>query len=459
VLLERLSDLDAVFLAGESPTQHLHVLATLVLDRSAIPGGGDYEQFQARIAERFHLIEPLRRRLRPMPIGPPAWTDDPHIHLQRHLHHVVLAEGGGLEAVAQTAAEIASYPLPKDRPLWEAWFVEGMDKDHMAVICKIHHCAVDGVSGIYALAAFFDSEPFPEAPVDPPSWEPAAPPRPVDVGRAVVDDMLRRPRAVVRGLARAASSAAALVRSPGEVPLPFTGPRMAYNHALTARRNVALTSIAFDEVQRIRAVVGASVNDVLVALCAGVLRRYAIKREELPDRPLVAGVPVSERTAEDGANGNQLSFMFYGLPIHLDDPAERLAFVARSASAVKDVYARSGQGLFAGLASLTPTTALGPLMRALSGVHAANVLPPVVNVLISNIRGPDRAQYVAGAEVSSIYPMGPLIEGVGLGVTVVTYRREVAFGFMACAELVPDIHELTTGVHLEVARMLDALGA
>jgi diacylglycerol O-acyltransferase / wax synthase len=456
--MERFSDLDAVFLAGETPTQHLHVLATLVLDRSALPGRGGYELFQSRISERFHLIEPLRRRVRHVPFGPPAWIDDPEIHLQRHLHHIVLPDGGGLEALARTASDIASYPLPKDRPLWEAWFVEGMEKDQMAVIAKIHHCAVDGVSGIFALAAFFDLEPFPDAPVAPPEWEPAGPPRPVDVGRAVLHDLARRPQTLARGLRRTASSAVALARTRGgEVPLPFTGPRLSYNRALTARRSVAFTSVHLDDVRKIKAHAGGSVNDVLVALCAGVLRRYAIIHDELPNRPLIAGVPVSERTAEHGSAGNQLSFMFYGLPVHLEDPGQRLSFVTRSAAAVKDIYARAGQGLFAGLASLAPTSVVGPLMRALSGTHAASVLPPAVNVLISNIRGPDLPLFVAGAELSSIYPMGPLMEGVGLGMTVVSYRDEVAFGFMACSDLVPDIDELSTGIHLEVARMLDVV--
>ena len=458
-LLERLSDLDAVFLAGESPAQHLHVLATLVLDRHG-QGGGDYESFQARMAERFHLVGPLHRRLRRVPLGPPAWTDDRDIHLQRHLHHVVLGEGCGLDGLARTAAEIASHPLPKDRPLWEAWFVEGMDKDHVAIVAKVHHCALDGVSGFYALAAFLDAEPNPEPVAAVPAYEPSEPPRPVEVGKAVVDDLLRRPAAVARGLGRAAASAGALLRAPRRVvPLPFTGPRMSYNRALTPRRSVAFTSVPRTDVDDIRSKVGASLNDVLVALCAGVLRRYAVKHDELPDRPMVAGVPVSERSPEDPPAGNQLSFMFYGLPVHLEDPLERMAFVSRSATAVKDVYARAGHGLFAGLASLAPTAALGPIMRALSGVHAANVVRPVVNVLISNIKGPETPMYVSGSEVTAMYPMGPLIEGVGLGVTVVSYRREVSFGFMACAELVPDIDELTTGVHLEVARMLDAMAA
>jgi len=456
--LNRVSDLDALFLASETPTQHLHVLATLVLDRSAIPGGGDYELVQSRIAERFHMIEPLRQRLKRIPFGRPIWVDDPDLHLQRHLHHVVLPEGGGLEALARTAADIASFPLPKDRPLWEAWFVEGIEKDHIAVIAKIHHCAVDGVSGIFALAAFFDVKPFPDASTQPPTWEPAAPPGALEVGRAVFDGLRRRPAAVARSIKRTTSTAVALARARGEeAPLPFSGPRLSYNRALTARRSVAFTSVRLDDVKHVRQGLGAPVNDVLVALCAGVLRRFAIQRDELPARHLVAGVPISERKAEHGAAGNQLSFLLYALPVHLPDPVERLEFVARSASLVKDVYAQAGEGFFASIASLVPLGALAPLMRALSAVRVANVLPPVVNVLISNIRGPDLPLFVAGAELTSIFPMGPLIEGVGLGITVVSYRDEVAFGFMACADLVPDVQELAAGVHVEMARMLDAV--
>jgi diacylglycerol O-acyltransferase len=151
-----------------------------------------------------------------------------------------------------------------------------------------------------------------------------------------------------------------------------------------------------------------------------------------------------------------LSFMLYALPVHLESAVERLEFVARSASVVKDVHARAGEGLFGSLASLVSLSAVAPLMRALSAVHFANVVPPLVNVLISNVKGPDLPLFVSGAELTSIFPMGPLIEGVGLGITVVSYHDEVAFGFMACEDLVPDLEELVVGVHLEVARMLDA---
>jgi diacylglycerol O-acyltransferase / wax synthase len=451
-----LSEVDALFFSAETPAQHLHVLATLVLDRSSGPGG-DYELFQSRVAERFHLIEPLRRRPVPGLLGRTVWMDDPDIHLQRHLHHVVLAEGGGLEALAETASDVASYPLPRDRPLWEAWFVEGFEKGQMAVIAKVHHSAVDGVSGIFALSAFFDLEPFPETP-HATRWHQPAPLKSTAVLKARMEGARRRPAEVLKGATRLATSGVQLVRSNNEcTPLPCTGPRMSYNRTLSPRRSVAFTTLKVDDVKRIARGFDASVNDVVVALCAGVLRRYAIQCDELPDRPLVAAIPVSERLPEHGAAGNQMSFMIYALPVHLADPGERIDFVRRSAARAKELHSRAGRGLLAAVAALAPKVAMGPAMRALSSLHAADALPPMINVLISNIRGPELPLYVAGASLKSIFPMGPVIEGVGLGITAVSYQDEFAFGFIACSDLVSDIRDFSLGLHLEMATMLDCL--
>ena len=157
---QSLSDLDSLFFLSETPSQPLHVLATLVLDRTGMSEKSAYEVFQERIIERYLLIEPLRRRPARSVFGQRLWIDDPEIHIQRHLHHVVV-DGRGFDALAEVAGDIASHPLPKDRPLWEAWLVEGFDESQFAVVAKIHHSAVDGVSGIFALSGFFDLEPSP----------------------------------------------------------------------------------------------------------------------------------------------------------------------------------------------------------------------------------------------------------------------------------------------------------
>ena len=221
----------------------------LVLDRSEVASDFDYEVFRSHIAGRFEMIEPLRRRLLRTPLAHPAWIDDADIHLDRHLHHIVLPDGGGLNALAGVAADIASFPLPSDRPPWEAWFVEGVSKDDVAVIAKIHHSAADGVSGIFALAAFFDLEPSPATSPGPPSWQPSPAPGFAELGRAALGNLWHRPEAVVRSIRQVGISAMDMVRSRAHTPLPFTGPRQSYNRALTPRRAVAFATIRLDDIE------------------------------------------------------------------------------------------------------------------------------------------------------------------------------------------------------------------
>ena len=452
---QSLSDLDSLFFLSETPSQPLHVLATLVMDRSGMSAKSAYELFQERIIERYRLIEPLRRSPTRSMLGQRLWVDDPEIHIQRHLHHV-LVDSRGLEALAEVAGDIASHPLPKDRPLWEAWLVEGFDERQFAVVAKIHHSAVDGVSGIFALSGFFDLEPSPAPTVStPPAPQPPATP---ETWSTAINSLVHRPQAVTRGIQRVTTSLLQFVSSRSETaPLPCSGPRMSYNRALTPPRAVAFSTLPLDDVKQIAQATGGSVNDVVVALCAGVLRRHALQSKDVPDRPIVAAIPVSERKPEHGPTGNHLSFMFYSLPVHLPSPRARLEFVQRSAADAKAVYGRAGDGLLDAVAALSPKFAIKPAMKAMSSIRAANVLPPPANVLISSIRGPDVPLYVGGARLSSIFPMGPVLEGIGLGITAVSFAGELSFGFIACADLIEDIEELSLGLSLEMAALQDSI--
>lgn len=449
--MRRFSDLDSVILRSETPTQHMHVLATLVLDASEAAAFG-YRVLQERVRERFHLVEPMRQRLRWVPFGPPVWVDDDDIVLEQHLHHVVL-DGGGLEELAGVTARIASRPLRRDRPMWEVTYVEGLDDGRIGIIAKIHHCAVDGVSGIGALAAFFDLEPHPpQQGTD--AWQPTRPPAVGDLGREVLGDLTRRPRAAGRSLTRVLRAGAEMTRSRSEdAPLPFTAPRLRCNGALTPRRSIAFTRLALDDIKELRRSFGVTVNDVIVGLLAGTLRSFLAEHDGVPRRPLVAAVPVSEREPQESPVGNRFSFMLYALPVHVEDPIERLLRAQRSAAAAKRLFDRAGSGLLENLATLAPPGAVGPTMRALSRLRAGRALPPLANVTASNIRGPDFPLYVSGARLEHIFPMGPLMEGVGLGLTVVSYRDDVDFGFIACPDLVPDVDRLAGHVHAELERL------
>lgn len=440
------------------------MLAAAVLDCGSAGIEWSFDTVRGRIAERLHLIEPLHSRPAWGGLGRPCFVDDPAVDLHRHLHHVVLPEGGGLDALAEVAGRFATQPLPKDRPLWAAWFVEGFEKDHVALLAKIHHSAVDGVFGIFALAGLFDLTVRPAKAEQSAGVAPEPEPATRGGRRALlgakVDELRQRPGLVARGVRQAAGSATAFRRSLGErPPLPLSGKRMSYNRALTARRSVAFAALHLHEVHEVRKAFGASVNDVVVALSAGALRRHAIQCDELPDRPLVATIPVSERAEGDATAGNQLAFMFYNLPVHLEDAGERLRFVQRTAEVAKEAHLRGGQGLLSSVAALIPKFVVGSALRAASSLRVTNVVPPIANVMISSLRGPDVPLYMARASLASIFPLGAVFEGIGLSITAISYRDELAFGFITCTDLVPDIRELATGLHLEMANLLDAAAA
>ena len=209
-----------------------------------------------------------------------------------------------------------------------------------------------------------------------------------------------------------------------------------------------------EQVKTIRAAFGGTVNDVVVGLVAGTLHRYLAARGELPDAALVAAVPTSERQPEHGLAGNRLSVMLYELPVHLADPLDRLDEVARSAEIAKATYEQMGVGLFADMASMMPSGVVAPVMRAFSRFGLADRLPPVANVLVSNVRGPGFPLYASGATLEHMLPLGPLMEGVGLGVTVVSYRDHIDFGFLTCPDLVPDVGAMAASVQTDLDALL-----
>ncbi len=195
-----------------------------------------------------------------------------------------------------------------------------------------------------------------------------------------------------------------------------------------------------------------ALNDLLTAVCAGVLRMYLIEHDELPDRSLVAAIPVNERGLEDGIGGNRFSTMFYGVPVHIEDPVERVAATTRTANAAnaanaaKEFYEESGHELLASVAAMLPPKAIAPAMQVVSSLRLAERVPPIANLMISNVRGPDFPLWIAGGRVTQMFPMGPLIEGMGLNITVISYLDRVSFGFLACPDLLPDVAKLAAYV-------------
>lgn len=459
-MVERLSPLDAAFLDAETPTQPLNVLAVLVLDPTGVPGEASYRMFRDRVQERFHLMAPLRRHLRRLGPGQVAWVDDRDVHVDRHLRHGVLEPPGSLRQLGELTGEIAGSRLPRDRPLWESWFIEGLEGGRACVVAKIHHCVADGVSGIGTLADFFDLTPDPP-PAPPRTWRPERPPPPLELARLAVDGARGWPRAFRRSagqLVRTWIATRATATDGDRPPAPFTAPRLSINHALTSRRSVAFASLPLDDVKRARRHFGVTVNDVVLALCTDALRSHLRRQHDLPDRPVVALVPTSERGPGEPLTGNRVSALFCNLPVHLSDPVERLVAIQRSAALAKDHYQRRGTGVLDHVADVFPPGVLGSTMSLISGLRLAEVIPPFANVVISNVRGPDFPLYVSGAPLEHLFPLGPLAEGIGLNVTVASYLDHVHFGFLACPDLLPDVEALADDVRDALAGLVHLAG-
>src|SRR5437764_1989080 len=355
--MERLTGIDAGFLYMETPTLHMHTLKISIVDPTTVPGGYSFARVGEVLGERLHLLPPFRRRLVEVPGGlhHPLWVEDPDFDLAHHLHRAEIAAPGGPHQLGELISDIASRQLDRSHPLWELWVVEGIEHGHIGFVAKIHHAAADGVAAAAMLANVLDAEADPggrpqdeadpadaggppqdgadAAPVAPPSrpWRPE--PIPTGTERLVgaLRDLLRNLATLPGLVRRTAAGLTAVVRrrrsgalSP---PLPFSTPRTSFNRALTPNRWFAMASLPLEEVKAVRRAFGVTINDVVLALCAGALRRYLDERGELPERPLLAGVPVSTGTPDQPEGprlaGNRVSNLFTSLRTDIADPVER----------------------------------------------------------------------------------------------------------------------------------------
>ena len=461
--MQRLTGLDAAFLALETPSTHMHVMATLVLDPSDIEGGFTVESMRKLIADRLPRLEPFRRRVVEVPFGVdrPVWVEDPDFDLDYHVRRAALPAPGGLDELAELTAEIAGRQLDRRRPLWELWVVEGLEHGHVAVIAKMHHAAIDGVLGVDLMTEIFDLEPRP-APTLPPDLEPAREQLPSDFGLLLgaVASIARQPLRVfraARNLTRSAMRVAQRLRSePVSAGVPLTAPSTPLNGVLTPHRRVAFTSVPLAEVKEVKQAFGVTVNDVVLAVCAGALRRYLDRRGKVPDKALLAAIPASVRTQdEQGVMGNRVSAMFATLATQLDDPIDRL-FAARDVmSGAKLVHEDiGGNTLYEWAETAAPvlfSRGMRLYERLLEGRH-----PPIINLIVSNVPGPTFPLYCAGARLVSLFPLGPLLAGTGLNITVLSYLDSVGFGLIGCREIVPDIDVIAAAVPDALAELVKA---
>lgn len=453
--MQRLSGLDAAFLALETPSAHMHVLGVVVVDPSTAPNGFGYSEVRELFEARLHLVPPFRRRLVEVPLGlhAPVWIDDPDFDLDFHLRRAALPAPGGHDELAAFVADVAGRPLDRSRPLWQIWVVEGLEHGHIALVSKLHHALIDGAAGVEILASLFDLSA--DAPLEPcdhpaPEWQPERVPSDMEMLARAGLSFVQRPVQFVkaannlgRGLTRAVQRAR---ERSLDVALPLTAPRLSMNRTITPHRKVAFSSVPLADVKAVKNALGVTVNDVVLATTAGALRAYLQQRGELPERALVAAMPTNVRSEGDRGFGNRVSTMFAGLPVDIADPIERVQAVRRSTVGAKEVHEVVGSATLEEWASVAAPALFSRAMRVYGRLRIGERLRPVINLIVSNVPGPPFPLYMAGARLVALHPLGPIFDDCGLNVTVLSYLDHVDFGFIACRELVSDLEALAAAV-------------
>ncbi|OBI71249.1 wax ester/triacylglycerol synthase family O-acyltransferase [Mycobacterium sp. E740] len=461
--MQRLSGLDASFLYLETAQQPLHVCSILEIDTSTMPGGYTFDRFRDEFSQRIKAMPQFREKLADnrFNLDHPVWVEDKDFDIDRHLHRIGLPAPGGRRELADICGHIASLPLDRSRPLWEKWVIENVDGSdpqdggRLVVMTKVHHAGVDGVTGANLMSQLCSTEPD------------AMPPDPVDgagdasgleiaVSGAV--KFATRPLKLVNALPTTLSSVVDTVRrarSGLSMAPPFAAPRTSFNTNVTGHRNIAFTQLDLEDIKTVKNHFGVKVNDVVMALVAGVLRKFLADRGALPENSLVAMVPVSVHDKSDRPGRNQVSGMFSRLETHIEDPAARLKSIAEANSVAKQHSSAIGATLLQDWTQFAAPAVFGVAMR----VYAASRLSgarPVHNLVVSNVPGPQMPLYYLGGEVKAMYPLGPIFHGSGLNITVMSLTGSLNVGIVSCPELVPDLWDMADDFSAALEELLAA---
>lgn len=478
-MMRSLVGMDAAFLSLETPTTPMHVGVALVLDppegrRSLFSPETRYAQIRRVIEQRLHLVAPMRQRVVRVPFGlhHPVWVEDPDFELDDHLSRASLPSPGGKAELDAFVASVMSRQLDPDRPLWDMHVVEGLAGERTALVAKVHHAILDGVSGASVLAAFLDLNPRSRLVSLPQEWHPGALPSNAQMLKHAASSLAHQPGTTLSTLQAGVEAVADLgmhnreLAGRGEQAPPgfFSAPRTSFNGAVSNRKRFASFSVPLEDVKLVGSVFEATVNDVVLACVSGGLRRLLEARGESADHPLVAMVPVSTRPQGEGeALGNQISGMLVALASDIEEPVRRLDAISESARVAKE-QEKLHRGRFIGdLAQIALPALTTRLARAVAGTRLFDKVRPPFNVTVSSVRGPEFSLFCAGSRVVDLYPVGPIAEGIGLNVTVFSYCDRVHFGLFACRKLLPELDEL--GAYMDdalaelVACALDARGA
>jgi diacylglycerol O-acyltransferase len=463
--VRRLGGTDALFLSLETPSWHQHVGGLSIVD----PGGRQitFDQFLVRVADRLPYAPKFRWRLKDVPFGldRPGWVDDDTFDVRRHVRRIGVPHPGGARELGEVVGTLMSTQLDRRRPLWEMWFIEGLAGGKLGVFLKYHHCLLDGVAGASLATVLLDLAPDaaePLAPLPSPDERRAGPePSAATLLARTLFDQSRRPLQLARyatGLAAKGAAAVSGMSRHEDNRAILRAPLTPFNGSIGPRRDLAFASVSMHDVRALKSRHDVKVNDVILALTAGALRRYLEKHDALPRTPLVAAVPVSTRSAGDAAHDNQISNMFVALATDVADPLERLRAVRRATMNAKAMRDAMGAREIQSLGEVASPLILGTAIRTIYRTSLMSRIPLRINTVVSNVPGPPVPLYMCGGKVVAIFPSSVILEGMGLNVTVVSYLDRVDFGLLVDPDLVPDPWVLAGELPAALGELLEASG-
>lgn len=454
--MKRLTGWDAVLLYSETPNVHMHTIKVAVIELDPASRGFTIDAFRQVIAGRMDKLVPLGYQLIDVPykFHHPMWRENCEVDFEYHIRPWRLPAPGGRRELDEAIGQIASTPLDRAHPLWEMYFVEGLADDRIAVVLKIHHALADGVASANLMAHGMDLMPTPQLS----SYTPdPAPTKRELINTAFVDHMrhIKRIPATIRytaqGIGRVRRSSRKL--SP-ELTMPFTPPPTFMNHMLTPERRFATATLALADVKETGKKLGATINDMVLALSSGALHQLLL-RYDGKAVPLLASVPVSFNFDPERISGNFFSGMMVALPSDLDDPLERVRAAHDNAVSAKESHQLLGPELISRWAAYWPPSGTDAMFRWLSSRDGQN---KVLNLNISNVPGPRERGRVGGALVTEIYSVGPLTAGSGLNITVWSYVDQLNISVLTDGATLDDPHEVTEAMIAEFVEIRRAAG-
>jgi diacylglycerol O-acyltransferase / wax synthase len=459
--VKRLSGWDAFLLYSEAPNVHMHTLKIAIID---IAGVGDrafgIDEFRAVIADRLYKLDPFRYQLVdiPMKFHHPMWRENCDVDLEYHIREWKLPAPGTRRQLDEAIGQIASTPLDRSRPLWEMYFVEGLENGRIAAVGKVHHALADGVASANLLARSMDLWNEGTHPADHSYVTDPAPSRGELMRSAFVDHMrqIKKFPGLMKytadGMGRVRKSSRKL--SP-ELTRPFTPPPSFMNHVLTPERHFATATLALADVKETSKKLGVTINDLVLSMSAGALRELLLKYDGVADHPLLASVPMAFDFSPDRISGNRFSGVLVALPTDVEDTAERVRQAQAAANLAKESHHLIGPELVARWAAYMPPAPVEAMFRWLSAQDGQN---KVLNLNISNVPGPRERGEVGDAVVTEIYSVGPVTAGSGLNITVWSYVDQLNISVLTDGATVDDPHEVTDAILADFRKIRSVAG-